>query len=69
VVWSGVAERRRVRTDDPALGAHAGEFILNSAQMEWRASVGPYEFVSAPLETSSSAFAEIGHERNGIFFP
>jgi toxin ParE1/3/4 len=27
------------------------------------------DFDSAPLSTSSSVFAEIGHERNGAFFP
>jgi hypothetical protein len=37
--------------------------------MEWTATVGDYTFVSDPLATSSSTFAEIGHERNGVFFP
>jgi len=46
---------------------HAGEFVTNTAQMEWSATVGPYHFVSDPIDTSSSAFAEIGRERNGIF--
>jgi len=36
--------------------------------MEWSARVGHYQFVSDPASTSSSSFAEIGHERNGIFF-
>jgi hypothetical protein len=38
-------------------------------KMEWTALVGPYRFVSDPLPTSSSTFAEIGHERNGSFLP
>jgi len=37
--------------------------------MEWTAEVGDYIFESDPLATSSSAFAEIGRERNGSFFP
>ena len=54
VVWSGVGQRVNIR---------------NKAQMEWTATVGEYTFVSDPLATSSSAFAEIGRERNGSFFP
>jgi len=66
--WSGVGERVNVRNDDPVFGGFAGEFIRNSAQMEWTGTVGDFTFVSAPLATSSSSFAEIGHERNGSFF-
>lgn len=69
VVWSGVNERLNIRNDDPVYGGFAGTFIRNTAQMEWTATVGDFTFVSAALTTSSSSFAEIGHERNGIFFP
>jgi hypothetical protein len=69
VVWSGVSQRVNTRNTDPTYGGFAGEFIRNTAQMEWTATVGDYTFVSDPLATSSSAFAEIGHERNGVFFP
>ena len=69
VVWSGVTQRVNIRNTDPTYGGFAGEFIRNTAQMEWTATVGDYTFVSDPLATSSSAFAEIGHERNGSFFP
>ena len=70
VVWSGVNQRVKIRNiDDPKDGGgFAGEFIRNRAQMEWTATVGDYTFVSDPLSTSSSAFAEIGRERNGSFF-
>jgi len=68
VVWSGVNERLHIRNDDPIYGGFAGAFIRNTAQMEWSATVGDFTFVSAPLATSSSSFAEIGHERNGIFY-
>jgi hypothetical protein len=65
VRWGGVGQRMNVvNTDD----GHRGEFVLNSAQMEWTAVVGDYEFVSAPMSTSKSDFAEIGHEQNGAFF-
>ena len=69
VVWSGVNQRVNIRNIDPTFGGFAGEFVRNTAQMEWTATVGNYTFVSDPLATSSSAFAEIGHERNGSFFP
>ena len=49
-------------------GGFAGEFVHNTAQVEWRANVGDLLLVSDLLATSSSSFAEIGHERNGSFF-
>lgn len=68
VIWSGVQERVKIRNTDPVYGGFGGTFIRNSAQMEWTATAGDYSFVSAPLATSSSGFAEIGEERNGSFF-
>jgi hypothetical protein len=47
----------------------AGEFVRNQAQMSWTATAGGYHYVSAPLSTSASSFAEIGSERNGSFYP
>jgi hypothetical protein len=69
VVWSGVDQRVNIRNTNPVYGGFAGEFIRNVAQMEWTAAVGDYTFVSDPISTSSSSFAEIGQERNGSFFP
>jgi hypothetical protein len=71
VVWSGVNSRANVKNTDSRLdgGGLAGEFVRNQAQMEWSASVGDLEYVSDPLATSASVFAEIGHLRNGSFFP
>jgi hypothetical protein len=68
VVWSGVNQRVNIRNTDPVYGGFEGEFIRNTAQMEWTAQVGNYTLVSDPLATSSSSFAEIGQERNGFFF-
>ena len=68
VVWSGVTDRLNIQNTSPTYGGFGGEFIRNSAQMEWTATAGDYQFVSDPLATSSSSFAEIGHERNGMFF-
>ena len=68
VVWDGVIDRVQIRNTDPVYGGFAGSFIYNTAQMEWTGTVGDYHFVSAPLATSSSEFALLGHERNGAFF-
>jgi len=65
VVWSGGGQPVNVRNTDPVYGGFAGQFIRNKAQMEWTARVGHYTFVSDPLATSSSSFAEIGREQNG----
>ena len=69
VVWSGVQQRVNIRNTDPVYGGFAGMFVRNSAQMEWTAVTDDYIFVSAPLATSKSQFAELGKERNGCFFP
>jgi hypothetical protein len=68
VTWGGAGQRVDIRNTDPIFGGFAGTFIRNAARMAWTAKVGPLRFESAPLATSSSSFAEIGHERNGIFF-
>jgi hypothetical protein len=68
VVWSGVDQRLNIKNTDPVYGGFAGEFVRNTAQMEWSATVGDFTFVSDPIGTSFSSFAEIGHERNGSFF-
>jgi hypothetical protein len=66
VEWSGAPDRASV--NNPANG-FAGEYVRGQAQMEWTATTGDFHYVSAPLSTSSSEFAELGHERNGSFYP
>jgi hypothetical protein len=39
-----------------------------TAQMEWTARSGVYEYTSAPLETSTTDAAQLGEESNGSFF-
>jgi len=65
VHWAGRSPRQRVVD---SAGEMEGQFIRNAATMEWSATTAKYEFVSQPAGTSSSLFAEIGHERNGAFF-
>jgi len=65
VHWAGRSPRQRVVN---TAGEMEGQFIRNAATMEWSATTAKYKFVSQPAKTSSSVFAEIGHERNGVFF-
>jgi len=62
VNWSGVEERVKIRNRDAGF---AGEFVHNSATLQWSASESGFSFASDPLD---SDFAEIGQERNGVFF-
>jgi len=73
VVWNVGKQPINVRNTNPTFGGFRGEFIrstaLKAAQMEWSGTVGDLQFVSEPLDSSHSAFAQIGHEQNGSFFP
>jgi hypothetical protein len=64
-----VNERLNIKNTDPVYGGFAGEFVRTNAQMEWSATVGDFTLVSDPIVTSTSSFAELGHERNGSFLP
>ena len=66
VRWSGVDDRVNVK--NPGNG-FAGEFVRNQARMAWTATSGGYHYESDPISTSVSGFAELGHERNGSFYP
>jgi hypothetical protein len=52
----------RIRNADVGF---AGEYVRNTATLVWSASESGFRFRSDPLV---SGFAEIGHERNGVFF-
>ena len=73
IVWNVGSRPVNVRNTDPVFGGYRGQFIRttapNAAMMEWSGTVGDLEFKSDPLSTSSSVFAELGHEQNGSFFP
>jgi hypothetical protein len=62
VDWSGVDARVKIRNDSTDF---AGEFIHNSATLAWSATQTGFSFTS---DAAESHFAEIGHERNGVFF-
>ena len=62
VHWHGVKDRVKLRNRDVGF---AGEYVRNAASLVWSASEKGFSFSSEPL---TSAFATIGHERNGAFF-
>ena len=66
VEWAPGMKHFKVR--DEATGM-AGEFIRNTATMAWSVESAGQTYVSGPAESSSSLSAQIGHERNGVFFP
>ena len=67
VVWQGGTASVPVSSTDPTKGIFSGTFAQCMAQMEWQAQAGDFSFESDPLETSSSTFAEIGQETNGVY--
>jgi hypothetical protein len=74
VEWSGVTQHRAYH--DPA-STFAGVFLETAAHISVVVTTAAvpahaihgFRFVSDPLETSASSFAEIGQEQNGAFFP
>jgi hypothetical protein len=66
VRWFDVDDRVNLKNRS---NGFAGEFVRNKAQMEWSGVSGDFRYVSAPMSTSFSLFAELGHERNGAYFP
>jgi len=66
VQWSGRKGQFKVRN---AAQGFRGQFVETSATMEWSAvSEAGFEFVSDPAETSTTVFARLGQEKNGVFF-
>jgi len=65
--WAQGGKHTNVK--DPASGM-AGEFVKNSATMAWSATSPAGVFYrSGPENTSASISSQVGHERNGVFFP
>jgi hypothetical protein len=62
--WSGADEWVKIRNRTTGF---AGAYVRNTAALVWSASnEAGFRFQADPL---ASHFAEIGKERNGVFFP
>jgi hypothetical protein len=75
VVWSRPITRR-VHVQDGTLGNnYAGEYVENQVTVTWSGTnlKEGFSFTANPGTFATSAFdggfAELGHERNGTFFP
>ena len=64
--WSGPISRDLTVQD--TTNGFAGTFQENQATLTWSASQPGFTFVSDPANTSTSLLAQLGRERNGIFF-
>ncbi len=65
VQWSG--KKREFQLRD-ATNVFRGEFVETGATLEWSAREATLHFESDPANTSTSVFAALGQERNGVFF-
>jgi hypothetical protein len=65
VEWNAVGP---LNVFDNAAQLFRGEFRQALAQMEWSARTVDFDFVSAPIGTSTTDGAQLGTERNGVFY-
>lgn len=68
VEWSGTTSQTTVRN---AAETYEGSYLLNTATIAFNVASpiqNNFTFTSDPASTSTSLFAEIGVERNGVFF-
>lgn len=66
VEWTTSSDKRHFHDDASGFDA---DVVLNSAQAWWQGETSAARYVADDLSTSSSLFAEVGHERNGVYFP
>jgi hypothetical protein len=65
IEWTKSNDKRQFRYDPEQWLANV---VINEARAEWEGETAKAHYVSDPLATSASLFAEVGHERNGVFF-
>src|SRR5215469_3444162 len=63
--WQGLIAELEVRD---LVNGFAGRYRECSATIQWSAEEAGFSFVSDPASTSVTRFAQLGRERNGIFF-
>jgi hypothetical protein len=65
ILWSGVKQRSHLHDNQKKFDA---KLIMDTATMDWSAHTKDFKFESDPANTSTTIFAAIGRERNGVFF-
>ncbi len=66
ILWSGVKQRVHLHDNQKKFDA---QLIVDTATMGWSAHTKDFKFESDLANTSTTVFAAIGRERNGVFFP
>jgi len=66
VEWATSSDKRHFHDDASGFDA---DVVLNSAQAWWQGETSAARYVADNLSTSASLFAEVGHEKNGVYFP
>jgi hypothetical protein len=65
IEWKKSRDRRRFRYEP---GEWRANMVINEAKAEWEGETAKAHYVSGPRRESHSPFAEVGYERNGVFF-
>ena len=67
VRWKHRIAKRNIRNPAPDQ-RFSGVFTQTDATVEWSATENGFAFDSDPASTSTTVYAEVGNERNGVFF-
>lgn len=65
IEWSASQDKHRFHYAPDQWDAN---LVFNSAQVAWQARSESAMYVTDPASTSTGIFAEVGHERSGVFF-
>ena len=68
IEWAKATDRRRFSHGAGTPEQWQATVVLNEAKAEWEGETAKAHYVTDLLATSHSLFAEVGHERNGVFF-
>ena len=68
IEWTKSRDKRRFSNGAGTPDQWRANVVINTAKAEWEGETAKAHYVSDPLATSQSLFAEVGHERNGVFF-
>ena len=68
IEWTKSKDKRRFSNGAGTPDQWRANVVINEAKAEWEGETAQAHYVSKPLAKSQSLFAEVGHERNGVFF-
>jgi len=68
IEWMKSKDKRQFSNGAGTPDRWRANVVINEAKAEWEGETAKAHYVSDPLAKSQSLFAEVGHERNGVFF-